>query len=129
MIATLTPERVSELFEKCLFQDGEDTSTAVVVEGIVANVGFHPGRLAAAADEIRALLNELPEKFRENEGGGWSFLNACMDRHDHQWTGVHSTMEQLFLLGLASGQVECLLPRELWSVLPGGMPYYMIKAQ
>ena len=43
-----------------------------------------------------------------------------------QWTDLHRTMEQLFLLGLASGLVTELMPRELWGSLPGGMPYYAV---
>jgi len=36
-------------------------------------------------------------------------------------------MEKLFLLGLAIEKVKCLMPREVWPALPGGMPYYVIN--
>jgi hypothetical protein len=74
------------------------------------------------------MLAELPDMFKESGGGGWSFLNACDDRHGNQWTGLHQRMEQLFQLGIGIDKVECQLPREVWPALPGGMPYYIVKA-
>lgn len=128
MSAVLTAERVNEIFLDCLFRDGENTSNHVMAEGIVTNVGFHPDRLNSHKDEVVAMLDELPDEFKKSGGGGWSFLNACDDKHGNQWTGLHQTMEQLFLLGIALGKVKCQLPREMWSVLPGGMPYYVINS-
>mgnify|MGYP001566155891 FL=1 len=124
----LNPERVDAIFMDCLFREGEDTSKYVKAEGIVRNVGFHPERLENHKAEIVALLDELPEQFKESSGGGWSFLNACMDKHGNQWTGLHRTMEQLFQLGIGIGKVKGLMPREMWGALPGGMPYYVITA-
>ena len=73
------------------------------------------------------MLSELPDEFRVSGGGGWSFLQACNDRHGTQWTGFHQAMEELFMLGMAAGLVTELLPRDLWDALPGGMPYYAVK--
>jgi len=56
-----------------------------------------------------------------------SFLNACQDRNGNQWTDLHQRMEQLFVLGQAAGFVSCLLPRDMWAALPGGMPYYVVS--
>ncbi len=123
----LTPQRVEAIFADCLFREGEDTSNHVVAEGIVRNVGFHPGRLEEHRQEIHDLLAELPDDFKVSGNGGMSFLNACMDRHGNQWTGMHLTQEQLFQLGIAIDEVACLLPREAWALLPGGMPYYVVK--
>ena len=125
---TLNPERVNAVFMDCLFRDGEDTSKHVKAEGIVRNVEFHPERLESHRAEIVAMLDELPEQFQEKSGGGWSFLNACNDKHGNQWTGLHQTMEQLFQLGIGIGKVKSLIPREMWSALPGGMPYYVVTA-
>ena len=122
----IDPERVNAIFMDCLFKDGEDTSNHVKAEGITKNVGFHPDRLESHKAEIEAMLDELPEQFKESVGGGWSFLNACNDKHGNQWTGFHQRMEQLFQLGIGIGKVKCQLPREIWSVLPGGVPYYSI---
>jgi hypothetical protein len=122
----LTPTLVEETFRACLYDKGEPTEGAKIVEGIVMRVGFDPARVATHRETIGHLLAELPEQFRKGSGGGWTFLNACNDRHGEMWTGEHRTMEMLFLLGMATGRVECLLPREFWDSLPGGVPYYAI---
>ncbi|HEX7484447.1 MAG TPA: hypothetical protein VF281_04850 [Candidatus Saccharimonadales bacterium] len=111
----------------CLFRDGEDTTNYVVAEGIVQTVGFHPGRLEEHREEIHEMLAELPDSFKQSAGGGMSFLNACMDRHENQWTGVHQTQEQLVQLGIGIEEASYLLPREMWGMLPGGMPYIIVK--
>ena len=106
----------------CLFRDGEDTTAAVKVEGILQNFGFHPERLKENEDSIYKLLKELPEGFQVDGGGGWSFLQACVDKEGRLW-GQHRNMEQLFVLGIAIGKAQFQLSREMWSALPGGMPY------
>jgi hypothetical protein len=122
----LTPPRVMEVFEDCLFKDGEDTSTALVVEGIVNKYGLNPERVEKHREDVRELLSQLPVDFFPGSGGGMSFLNACNNRDGELWTGEHRVMECLFVLGMALELVVCLLPREIWPALPGGMPYYMV---
>lgn len=118
----LTADRVHELFRRCLVpgQDGTE------VTGIVTRARFSPQALDECAGQVRELLAELPDEFRRTRGGGWSFLNACNDRHGHQWTGFHRAMEELFMLGLGTGLAAELLPREAWPSLPGQMPYYVL---
>lgn len=123
----LDSERVERIFLDCLFKEGEDTSNHVVAEGIVHTVGFNPERLERYRSEIEELLDELPPWFRADYGGGWSFLNACQDKHGNQWTDLHQRMEQLFQLGIAIGKVEYQLPRDMWHTLPGGVPFLVIK--
>lgn len=125
--SVLNPERVGIIFHNCLFRESEDTTNHIKAEGIVSTVGFHPGRVEEHRAEIELMLAELPEAFMAAGGGGWSFLNLCFDRHGNQWTGIHQTMEQLVQLGIAIGKVKYQLPRELWGVLPGGMPYLVIE--
>lgn len=125
-MAKLTAEAVSALFDRCRLRQDDDRVDPVWVSGIVTEGAFHRQRIADAAGGIAALLAELPDEFRSDRGGGWSFLQACQDRHGNQWTGLHMVMERLFLLGNAAGFVTELLPREMWSVLPGGVPYYAI---
>jgi len=122
----LNDETVRDIFRDCLFENYEPTDSAVIAEGISCTVGFHPERLKQHTDEIKKILLELPEPFMETGGGGMSFLNACDDRHGNQWTGMHSTMEYLFLLGIGIGMVRCLVPKSMWKVLPGGVPYYVV---
>jgi len=126
VVKALTAIRVDEIFIDCLFVDKkEDNSLMVEAEAIRFTAGFHPGRLEQHKAEIIDLLDELPEEFKASRGG-WSFLQACVDKHGNQWTGDHVRVEQLFTLGVAIGRVKPCLPRELWPLLPGGMPYYVI---
>ncbi len=124
-MTTLSEEQVNKVFMECLFRN-EDVKYVLEVEGIDTDVKFHIERLENHKAEIMALLDELPEQFHVRGGGGWSFLSACDDKHGNQWTGIHQTMEQLFQLGIGIGKVKYLMPREIWHVLPHGMPYYII---
>jgi len=122
----LTSENVTEIFMNCLFNEDENKSDPEIVEGIQTSFGFHKGRVAEHTKEISEMLAQLPLEFQEESGGGMSFLNACNDSDGEQWTGMHNIMDQLFVLGQACGKVKPLMPREMWKVLPGGMPYYMV---
>lgn len=55
-----------------------------------------------------------------------SFLNSCNTNEGKQWTGMHMKMEFLFALGVAIEKVKNLLPREMWPILPGGVPYFVV---
>jgi hypothetical protein len=127
MNSVLKSERVEAIFMDCLFKEGEDTTNHVKAKGITSNVGFHPERLTGHKTEIELMLDELPDSFKKTGGGGMSFLQACEDKHGNQWTDSHQRMEQLFQLGFGTGKVECLLPSDMWAMLPGGMPYYVIN--
>jgi hypothetical protein len=125
-MTNLTADRVNAILRDCLFRDDEDTTEMVPAEGIINVFGFHPGRLESHREEIGKMLRELPDPFMQSKGGGWSFLNAC-DRNDgEQWTGFHKTMDELFVLGIATGQAAYLLDRDTWSAFPGGMPYVVV---
>jgi hypothetical protein len=125
----LTAINVMEVFMDCLFQEGEDTSKAVIVDGIISKFGFHPGRLESHKQDIREMLDALPEEFQESSAAqGTSFLQGCVTRTGDQW-GEHQQMEQLFALGFATKDAVLLMPREFWKVLPGGMPYIAIRKQ
>ncbi len=123
----LTAKRVDEFFIKCLFKDsevieGRPIMEPIKAEGIFNTFGFHPERLANHKDLVIKLLRELPSEFFRDVGGGWSFLNACYDKHGNQW-GEHRNIEQLFCLAIALKIAMYSLPRKLWPALPGGMPY------
>ena len=124
----LSAARVEEVFADCLAA-GEQSHPTITVQGIVHTAHFEMAALDRYKAEIGAMLAQLPTEFRlpqDGGGGGWSFLNACNDRDGHQWTGLHRTMEQLFLLGIGTGQADWCMPREMWEVLPGGMPYVVV---
>lgn len=135
----LTAENVTEVYKDCLFTDEEypnETPSvetlpegAVVTDGILNKTAFHPGRLEGHRQDIIDMLHGLPTEFQSTTnggGGGWSFLNACMDNEGGQWTGMHQTQDMLVQLGIGIGAADYLLPRDIWSALPGGMPYFAV---
>lgn len=95
----------------------------IEVDGVAHKMQFDPAKIAEHMPTINEMLAELPDEFHLSKGGGWSFLNLCQDRHGNQWTGMHSTMEKLCGLAIAGGVGRWMMPREMWDVLPGGMPY------
>jgi len=121
-------KRLDEIFCDCLLtekengENGDPLVKVVKVEAIVNNFVFHSERVKKYTDEIVSFLDELPDKFKSSIGGGWSFVNACMDKHGNQW-GEHRNMEQLFALGIAIGKAKFMIPRRMWSIFPGGVPY------
>lgn len=72
------------------------------------------------------MLDQLPGEFKLSDGGGWSFLNACVESNGTLW-GQHADVEALMALGIATDLVKYNVPRELWSELPGGMPYFVFN--
>ena len=125
----LTGEAVDKIMKGCLFRDGEPQDHHVEVRGIRATFRYHPVRLFMHTPDIVALLEELPKEFQAGGGGGWSFLNACQDKHGRQWTDLHQTMEALLALGIAAGKARWCLRRDMWDALPGGMPYVVVDTQ
>lgn len=130
MIENLSAE-VERVFKDCLYTPeeveriGEEgiEKTCVRAMGITCEVGFHPFRLGIHEPEIQRFVEEMQPEFFEDSGGGWTFLNLAIDRHGRQWTDLHQRMEQLVQLAIATGLGSYCLPRELWSAMPGAVPY------
>lgn len=120
----LTAENVENLHKACLTT--KDTNF-IVSFGIRHDAKYSRSAIEAHKAEIRSMFNQLPENFKKSKGGGWSFLNMCMTKDDVQWTGLHSTMEKLVTLGIAAQLCDYLLPKDMWDILPGGMPYIVFK--
>jgi hypothetical protein len=95
----------------------------VFVEGVVGNYVFNKKRLESHRDDISSMIEQLPDTFLAGVGGGWSFLNLCVDKDDNQWTGDHRAQECLCVLAIGNDLGKWLLPKELWNALPGGVPY------
>lgn len=131
----LTPTNVQAVLMDCLYTESEMKElggeegvkkVAVMVEGVVNKFGFNPAKLEQHSDDIKSMLNQLPEEFKKSKGGGQSFLNACMDCDGNQW-GEHRSIDELLCLGIAIKQAAILLPRDMWAMLPGGVPYIGIE--
>jgi len=131
----LTSENVNSVFDDCLFTDDEikaapngQPAKMVAAEGIVNKFGFHPERIERHSDDVRTMLSDLPDSFMHDKGGGMSFLNACMTKNDEHWA-EHPTMEKIFALGIGLNLVKPLMPRPMWRMMPGGMPYYVVNLE
>ncbi len=130
----LTVRNVETVFKECLFTDDELDEhrrpkpglEIAEARAVVHSFGFNKARLETRKEEIRQLLSQLPANFREGVGEGWSFLNACLREDGTQW-GEHVNIEQLLALGIATEQAKILMPREMWSIFPGGVPYFSVK--
>jgi len=131
----LSTANVDRVFHECLQgvelnADGSLPDTALIVAGVAHSVIFCRTNLAKNERMIGAMLDQLPIQFKVRDQGGddgWSFLSACLDRDDNQWTTERLTVEKLIMLGIGTGQAKWFLPRELWALLPGGMPYVVVK--
>lgn len=119
----LTAENVEKIFSECCSENEENANVYTMIAHTFV---FDKDKLKENEQNITDMLHGLPENFMKEKGGGWSFLQACVDKNGAQWTGQHLLMEELFALGMGIEKVECLLPREIWSALPGGMPYYVV---
>ena len=127
----LTPENVQMIFEEVSqtnLRDDDSSSddSSLKIESVELKVTFDSQKLKAREADIISMLSNLPESFRASSGGGWSFLNLCLDKDENQWTGSHLRMDQLVALGLGIEKVSFLVPRTLWGKLPGGMPYLVV---
>ena len=124
-------ELVHETIKYCLYRsdeivDGKPPEGFVEGDGIVIKYAFHPERLAEKKSVIKEILSDMQDNFFMDKGGGWTFLNMPQDRNGHLW-GEQPTAGDLCALGIASGMVKFLLPRDMWSSLPGGVPYVGIN--
>ncbi len=64
--ATNMSSLVENAFMSCLFNEGEDTTNYVRVEGLWSTFGLHPQRLEEKRELVTALLAELPAEFKES---------------------------------------------------------------
>lgn len=123
----LTAANVQTILKDCLYGEiNKSKDDALIIEGVVNDFVLSKNKVESYREDIESMLIKLPRQFRKLYGGGWSFLNACMDEHEHQW-GEHIHVEALYVLGMAIKKVKCQLPKEMWASLPGGMPYFVVN--
>lgn len=126
----LTADNVKQVATDSMFSEGEidgpedAEERGVLVEGITADFVFDPDALEEHREEVVEFLEQLDDRFKEEEGGGWSFLNLPSNEEGDQWGGQRDaeTLAALAIgLGLASWVPK---QRKVWSALPGGVPYF-----
>ena len=125
----LNAENVHKTFLKCLFTEEElkyDFKIAKEAKGVMLNVAFNIDRLNNEKNNIYDMLKCLSDDFMIDKGCGMSFLNMCVDKNENHW-GEHRTVDELVCLGLGIDALSFLLPRDMWYLLPGEMPYIVVK--
>lgn len=123
----LTSDNVKNLFTKVVC--GPEDPDFKCFDMIAHKMGVNMKKVEEHRQEIADMLSQLPKEFMSSSkggGGGWSFLNACEREDKVQWTGMHIQVEALITMGMALNMVAFLLPHEMWSVLPGGVPYFIV---
>lgn len=118
----LTSQNVTDLTRRCL---SDVALKPITVKGIIRSFTFDSEKIEEHDNDIALLLAQLPDEFQEPVGGGSTFLNACVTVAGYQW-GEHLEMEALVCLGLAAGRVKYCFPKEMWHILPGGVPYFVV---
>jgi hypothetical protein len=116
----IDPNRVQTMIQECL---SGSKDVGIPVEGVMATYVLLPEKLAQHRAEIVSMLEQLPEEFFTDGGGGWSFLNLCQTADGDLWTGMHQTVDVLCVLAFGLDLGKWLMPRPIWSALPGGLPY------
>ena len=119
----LTADNVEKVFSEC---STSVRNNFIAIEGINNNYIFDKDKIDEYKSEIKNMIYQLPKSFMKDNGGGESFLNMCMREDGYQWTGLHVTMEKLMCLGIAAELCKYVVPREMWKVLPCGMPYIVV---
>lgn len=110
--------------------DGSLPESAVVVETFRGKIGLHRDRLEARREEVAGVVRLLEPAFRctgEGAGQGMSFLRLPFLADGEHWA-EHQTCNELLGLAFGLGMGGFCCQRELWSSLPGGMPYLWLDA-
>ncbi len=121
----LTAENVNNIFTQCLAEDGEGENV-VLIGGVVNNFALDKFWVNENKEDIKSMLLQLDDNFMNDGGGGWTFLNMPMRADGVQW-GEQRNAEQLLVLGIACELANYLMPREMWKMFPGDMPYIAVN--
>lgn len=125
MFHELNESEVNRLFNACLCHDelkNLNDHDIIHVEGIHHSANLRTKRIEENYDDITLYLSQLPDKFKK----GWTFLEFGVNKKGDKWTSHFETAEKLLLLGIAAGRVEYINTRNVWEILPSGLPYVKI---
>lgn len=118
---------VHSLMSECLAEQF-DSDGVIKVDAVVSSFAFDGAKINARSERIKALLSVMHSNFHKQHGGGWSFLQLPMDADGIQW-GEQLEAEALVALAIAAGMGQFTLPRDMWSALPGGVPYVVFDTR
>lgn len=126
----LTAENIKNTMMASLFTDEEvpdknNPPPYIPSRGVMMSIAFHPERLEAQRDNVRAMLAQLDDAFMHDKGGGASMIHMVQDANGVLY-GSQQDADALFMLAQALNLAAPTLPREYWGSLPGAMPYITI---
>jgi len=107
----LSAKRVNEIYNDCLWSEDKfsNEDALQVFSGVMRKAFLSKTNLKKHEEEIFKMLIELPDEFMQSKGGGWAFVNACIDKNNNQWA-EQQTMEYLFMLGIGIDKVKAYIP-------------------
>lgn len=125
----LTASNIKSVINDCLFKDDEvangPPTDYVAAQGVMMQVGFHPGRLESHREDVHSMLGQLADDFMHDKGGGMSMLQMPFTKDGTQY-GEQRDADALFMLGQALGLAKPVLPPPMWGAFPGGLPYIVV---
>lgn len=133
-IDTISAERIREIVVNSLLSENEldDVKSGKKdYVGIVAisisgkSLVFIKDKIMKFKDEVKAYLNLLPDEFKDEKGGGYTFLNSVVDKNGNQWGGQASA-DELFCLGTALGLSKYIGSGLMLMAFPGHVPYVTV---
>ena len=130
----LTAENVTAVLLDCMFKDDELTEEKlpkagieyIIVEGVVANFGFVRTRLESHRQDVVDFISQLHPNFlsaAEGGGDGWSFLQLPFKGQDNEQWGEQMSAQELYVLAKGLKLAKDILPRPMWIMFEGGVPY------
>lgn len=126
----IKPSEVAEIFNYCLITKEsyvkDPRQPFKSAEGIFWSASFNKARLLEKEPKIHEILKELPVELQEGGGEGDSFLWIRKDKKGGTWTSSLRLMEQLLLLGLATGKIQYVLKRKAWGIFKLGIPHIVV---
>jgi hypothetical protein len=101
--------RVGAMFGECTYRrvDAEHMLPAIAVQSSVA---YYPDLLEARRADIVAMLDELPDGFRER-GPGLQLKECQLTRSGRRWTNADLLVEWLMMLAIGLDLVEMRVRR------------------
>ena len=144
---------VSETFDICFINDDQlveieaNPTNCKQCESVMGPRHMRIDKLEENRERIVSWLSALDDAYRRSVGGGYTFLNMCVDRDGQQWTGFHMVQNQLVMLGNGIGMCSILYIKDFIRnampdlsdteldefveqqglALPGGMPYIVVE--
>lgn len=106
----------------------ESDHGALKVDAVaLRDIKFSSERILEIRKNLKDMLDNLPVGFKQYRGGGLSVASLKFDKNFNIWsahTGVH---DELIALSIASGYMRFVAERGTWPLLPGGVPFVVIR--